>query len=158
MSWYFYTLSWKWVSRGAWLISWNVRQKKKKYPWARPRRVTAEKFQSCLFWLQRVNQLFSNILEKYPYCQILFLDLCIVSVCCYLNLTLASKMVYETVADPGFSPGGCANSQKCYYLSIFSQKLHETERISGPMGGARPWRPPPLDPPMWNEVKEVGTC
>ena len=72
-----------------------VRKKKKKYPWARPPRVTAKKFQSCLFWLQRVHQLFSNILEKYSYCQILFLDLCIVSVCCYQNLTLASKMVYE---------------------------------------------------------------
>ena len=40
------------------------------------------------------------------------------------------------VADPGFSPGGGANSQKCYYFSIFCQKLHENERIWTP-GGAR---------------------
>ena len=26
------------------------------------------------------------------------------------------------VADPGFSPGGCANSQNCYYFSNFCQK------------------------------------
>ena len=51
------------------------------------------------------------------------------------------------MADPGFSPGGGANSQKCYYFSIFSRKLHENERIWTPRGGARPWRPP-LDPPM----------
>ena len=52
-----------------------------------------------------------------------------------------------SVADPGFSPGGCANSQNCYYFSNFCQKLHENERIWTPGGGARPWRPP-LDPPM----------
>ena len=54
---------------------------------------------------------------------------------------------YHAVADPGFSPGGGANSQKCYYFSIFCRKLHENERIWTPRGGARPWRPP-LDPPM----------
>ena len=32
-------------------------------------------------------------------------------------------------------PGVCANSQKCYYFSIFCRKLHENERI---------WTPPPL--------------
>ena len=55
------------------------------------------------------------------------------------------------VADPGFSPGGCANSQNCYYFSNFCQKLHENERIWTP-GGARPWRPP-LDPPMFTVIK-----
>ena len=66
------------------------------------------------------------------------------------------------VADPGFSPGGCANSQKCYYFSFFPRKLHENERIWTPGGGARPWRPP-LDPPMitykfnsWNHVLCIG--
>ena len=53
----------------------------------------------------------------------------------------------QLVADPGFSPGGCANSQNCYYFSNFCQKLHENERIWTPRGVARPWRPP-LDPPM----------
>ena len=51
------------------------------------------------------------------------------------------------VADPGFSPGGGANSQNCYYFSHFCRKLHENERIWTPRGGARPWRPP-LDQPM----------
>ena len=51
------------------------------------------------------------------------------------------------VADPGFSPGGGANSQKCYYFSIFCQKLHENERIWTPRGG-RASLAPPLDPPM----------
>ena len=46
------------------------------------------------------------------------------------------------VADPGFSPGGCANSQKCYYFSNICQKLHENERIWTPRGGAYPWCPP----------------
>ena len=40
----------------------------------------------------------------------------------------------KAVADPGFSPGGCANSQKCYYFSIFFPKLHENERIRTPRG------------------------
>ena len=33
-------------------------------------------------------------------------------------------------------PGGGANSQKCYYFSIFCRKLHENERIWTPGGGA----------------------
>ena len=39
------------------------------------------------------------------------------------------------VADPGFSPGGGANSQNCYYFSHFCRKLHENERIWTPRGG-----------------------
>ena len=42
----------------------------------------------------------------------------------------------DAVAAPGFSPGGGANSQKCYYFSIFCRKLYENERIWTP-GGAR---------------------
>ena len=41
-----------------------------------------------------------------------------------------------SVADPGFSPGGCANSQNCYYFLNFCRKLHENERI-WTRGGAR---------------------
>ena len=57
--------------------------------------------------------------------------------------TIVSLVPYP-VADPGFSPGGCANGQKCYYFSNICQKLHENERIWTPRGGggARPWRPP----------------
>ena len=49
-----------------------------------------------------------------------------------------------SVADPGFSPGGCANSQNCYYFSIFCQKVHENERIWTPRGGGArvPGAPP----------------
>ena len=53
-----------------------------------------------------------------------------------------------SVADPGFSPGGAANSQKCYYFSIFCRKLHENERIWDPRGGGGASLAPPLDPPM----------
>ena len=60
------------------------------------------------------------------------------------------------VADPGFSQGGGANSQKCYYFSIFCRKLHENGRIWTPRGGARPWRPP-LDPPMEPLASEVSS-
>ena len=56
------------------------------------------------------------------------------------------KFQHCAVADPGFSPGGCANSQNCYYFSNFCQKLHENERIWTPGGGAP--LTPPLDPPM----------
>ena len=49
-------------------------------------------------------------------------------------------IILITVADPGFSRGGGANYKRSYYLAIFSQKLHEIERIWTP-GGARPWRP-----------------
>ena len=42
------------------------------------------------------------------------------------------------VADPGFSQGGCANSQIGIILQFFGRKLHENERI---WTGGRPWRP-----------------
>ena len=58
-----------------------------------------------------------------------------------------THVVYIAVADPGFSLGGGANSQKCYYFSIFCRKLHENERIWNPQGG-RVSLAPPLDPPM----------
>ena len=51
-------------------------------------------------------------------------------------------ITHWAVADPGFSPGGGANSQNCYYFSHFCRKLHENERIWTPRGAARPWRPP----------------
>ena len=49
--------------------------------------------------------------------------------CCFILLSLLH--IYMTsvyvlngfaVVDPGFSRGGCANSQKCYYFSIFLPK------------------------------------
>ena len=39
-------------------------------------------------------------------------------------------------------PGGGANSQKCYYFSIFCRKLHENERIWTPRGGRASLAPP----------------
>ena len=57
---------------------------------------------------------------------------------------LCGKCYTYSVADPGFSPGGGANSQKYYYFSIFCRKLHENERIwTRGGGGARvPGAPP----------------
>ena len=46
------------------------------------------------------------------------------------------------MADPGFSPGGGANSQKCSYFLIFCRKLHENERIWTPRGGRASLAPP----------------
>ena len=40
----------------------------------------------------------------------------------------------DSVADPGFSRGECANSQIGIILQIFCQKLHENERIWTPGG------------------------
>ena len=53
----------------------------------------------------------------------------------YVHSIRVLKMIcaHKPVADPGFSPGGGANSQKCYYFSIFCRKLHENERIWTPM-------------------------
>ena len=54
----------------------------------------------------------------------------------------------QTVADPGFSPGGAPTPKVGTRTYFFGQKLHENERILAPGGGgARPWRPP-LDPPL----------
>ena len=39
-------------------------------------------------------------------------------------------------------PRGGANSQKCYYFSIFCRKLHESERIWTPRGGRASLAPP----------------
>ena len=68
-------------------------------------------------------------------------------------------------------PRGGANSQKCYYFSIFCRKLHENERIWTPRGGGgRASLAPPLDPPMpiykstnhrhchRGKVREADTC
>ena len=54
---------------------------------------------------------------------------------------------WDTVADPGFSPGGAPTPKVGVLTYFFGQKLHENERIWTPRGGARPWRPP-LDPPL----------
>ena len=54
-----------------------------------------------------------------------------------------SKEVWVPVADPGFSPGGGANSQKWVRDTyFFGRKLHENERILAPRGGARDAPPP----------------
>ena len=45
---------------------------------------------------------------------------------------MTRNLVYyslPSVADPGFFPGGRANSQNCYYFSNFCRKLHENEKI-----------------------------
>ena len=62
----------------------------------------------------------------------------------------AERVFFFVVSSGGsriFPGGGGANSQKCYYFSIFCRKLHENERIWTP-GGARVPGAPPLDPPM----------
>ena len=47
-------------------------------------------------------------------------------------------LAYMTVADPGFSRGGCANSQKCYYFSIFFAENCMKMKEFGPPGGTHP--------------------
>ena len=44
--------------------------------------------------------------------------------------------VQTALADPGFSPGGCTNSQKCYYFSIFLPKTTWKWKNLQPQGGA----------------------
>ena len=59
------------------------------------------------------------------------------------------------VADLGFSPGGGANSQKCYYFSILSQKTAWKWKNLGPQGG-RASLVPPLDPPMDRNLAKIS--
>ena len=56
------------------------------------------------------------------------------------------------MADPGFSQGGCANSQFEIILQYFCQKLHENERIWTWEGARIPGGP--LDLPM--KMTEIG--
>ena len=51
-------------------------------------------------------------------------------------------------------PRGGANSQKCYYFSIFCRKLHENERIWTPRGGARV----PGAPPWIRQCPSIWPC
>ena len=51
----------------------------------------------------------------------------------------------DSVADPGFSWGGCANSQKCYYFLNFADNYMKMKEF-GPLGASLAHAP--LDPPM----------
>ena len=84
-----------------------------------------------LSWRKGFSSIFRDSDNEISLDSLQIVDWCILSI--YIKLP---------VADPGFSPGGCANSQNCYYFSNFCWKLHENERIWTPRGGARPWRPP----------------
>ena len=70
--------------------------------------------------------------------------------CLDVNFTppfLASEAI-ATVADPGFSGVGWANSKLGLFCKFFCRKLHGNERIWTPgVGGVRASLPPP-DPPM----------
>ena len=57
---------------------------------------------------------------------------------------------YGPVADPGFSPGGSANSQKCYYFFKFVAKNCMKMKEFGPPRG--PSLASPLDPPMMDDT------
>ena len=84
---------------------------------------------------EHIRTVFLNIMQQEN--SELLLDLII-----ELAGSLVTKNTAYTVADPGFSPGEGANSQKCYYFSIFCQKLHENERIWTPGGGRASLAPP----------------
>ena len=68
------------------------------------------------------------------------------------HLVVAYKpgsMHLTAVADPGFSRGGYANSQKCYYFSNFFAENCMKMKEFGPPGAGVSGAP--LDPPMyWN--------
>ena len=67
--------------------------------------------------------------------------------------TLQKILVLYTVADLGFSPAGVPTPKVGVLTNFFGRKLHENERIWTPRGGgARPWRPHPLDPPLLHGV------
>ena len=66
-------------------------------------------------------------------------------------MSATTRTLTQAVPDPGFPPGGGANSwgveAPTYDFAKFPPKLHEIERIWVPGGGAR-IPAPPLDPPM----------
>ena len=47
----------------------------------------------------------------------------------------------ESVADPGFSPGGAPTPKIAIIFQIFAENCMKMKEF-GPPGGARPWRPP----------------
>ena len=59
-----------------------------------------------------------------------------------LTLTSASGTYVDISGGSRIFPRGGANSQKCYYFSIFCRKLHENERIWTPRGGRASLAPP----------------
>ena len=66
------------------------------------------------------------------------------------TLPTSAECSYNAVADPGFPRRGGANPREgapTYYLTNFSQKLHENEENFTQRGGRASLRPP-LDPPM----------
>ena len=69
---------------------------------------------------------------------------------CFCVRNILPVLVYSSkpgsVADPGFSRGGCANSQSAIIFQIFCRKLHENERIWTP-GGAT------LAPPLRSAIE-----
>ena len=61
-------------------------------------------------------------------------------------------MLPNTVADPGFSPGGGAPTPKnAIIFQFFAENCMKMKEFGPPGGGARPWRPP-LDPPMKYQI------
>ena len=67
----------------------------------------------------------------------------------YLVVALCFCQLCQAVADLGFSRGGGANSQNCYYFSHFCRKLHENERIWTPRGGRASLAPPLGSANVW---------
>ena len=58
---------------------------------------------------------------------------------------LFTEIKLNALADPGFPRGGTPIPEEgapTYYLTKFSQKLHENEEILAQKRGASPWRPP----------------
>ena len=46
-----------------------------------------------------------------------------------------------SVTDGGFSPGGCANSQNCYFFLIFDEICIKLKYFAAPGGGHVPCAP-----------------
>ena len=73
----------------------------------------------------------------------------------FRSVTGQCQMLSKTlsVADPGFSPGGAPTPKIAIIFHIFAENCMKMKEFGPPGGGARPWRPPPLDPPMTVECR-----
>ena len=53
-----------------------------------------------------------------------------------------SCKLHNSVADPGFSPGGAPTPKIAIIFHIFAENCMKMKEFGPRGGGARPWRPP----------------
>ena len=60
----------------------------------------------------------------------------------------------DSVADPGFSPGGAPTPKNAIIFQFFAENCMKMKEFGPPGGGARPWRPPWIR--QWDYSETLG--